>query len=119
MSKQALKRVRRALKMEVNRQPLDAFAWPGGYPLYYLFADGGVCCPDCANKEIVRIDEEMSEAGRKPRVQCGGYALAGVEANYEDPLLTCDNCGKFIDPAYLDEKELAVAREWRAPEDCP
>lgn len=110
MSKQAYKRVRRAVGLPVCREPLPAFAWPGGYPLYYFFADGGVCCPKCANREIGLIDEEMSASGRPPRVQRGGWALAGVEANYEDAFLSCDHCGEFIDPAYLDENELAEAR---------
>jgi hypothetical protein len=30
---------------------LPAYAWPGGYPLYYLCADNGVLCPQCANME--------------------------------------------------------------------
>lgn len=39
MSKQAFKRVRKSLGMEVCRKPLDSFAWPGGYPMFYVFTD--------------------------------------------------------------------------------
>ena len=37
---------------------LPAYAWPGGYPLYYLCADGGILCPQCANKEPAVLESE-------------------------------------------------------------
>jgi hypothetical protein len=95
MSKQALKRVRRSLKMEVNRKPLNGFAWPGGYPLYYVCADGGCLCPDCANAEI----DLVAVANRDGDKQ---WHIIGVEANYEDESLCCDHCGKPIPAAYAD-----------------
>ncbi len=30
---------------------LSSYAWPGGYPIYYLDGESGVLCPKCANKE--------------------------------------------------------------------
>lgn len=103
MSNQARKRVRRALGLEVSRQPLPAFAWPGGYPLYYPFSDGGVCCPECVNREIVLVDDDMRDARRfgcRPRR--GGFAVESPEANYEDADLVCDHCGQAIPAAYAD-----------------
>lgn len=107
MSKQAFKRVRRALGMEVNRKPLDAYAFPGGYPLFYLFADGGCICPECANENIELIDAETRDlnAGRafNPRGRTdrrGGWALDAVDTNWEDDSLTCDHCGESIESAY-------------------
>jgi len=32
---------------------LPAFAWPGGYPMYYVTTDGCVLCPSCANEAPV------------------------------------------------------------------
>ena len=93
MSKQALKRVRKDVGLPVCRDTLPSFAWPGGYPLYYLFKDGGVCCPSCANKNIVEID-----AGRNN--SHGGWELCGVETNYDDDAMTCDHCHKSIPAAY-------------------
>lgn len=112
MSKQAFKRVRRALKMECTRKPLDSFAWPGGYPLFYLFADGGVICPKCANENIAEIDAAMrDERGNRPHSSgCGGWSICDVDINYEDAALLCDHCGEFIDPAYVTGAELLAAR---------
>ena len=33
----------------------NKYAWPGGYPLYLLCADGEVICPDCAKKEWKQV----------------------------------------------------------------
>jgi hypothetical protein len=100
MSKQAFKRVRRALKLEVSRKPLDAYAWPGGYPMFYVFADGGCICPNCANRNITEIDEAM-RTGRG-RNSHGGWAIEGADVNYEDAELTCDHCHKTIEAAYAE-----------------
>jgi hypothetical protein len=100
MSKQAFKRVRRAIGMQVNRDELPAYAWPGGYPILYVFADGGACCPACANRNIADIDSANRGEGR--RNSHGGWALGGWDVNYEDADLHCDHCGKPIDAAYAD-----------------
>lgn len=102
MSKQALKRVRRALKLEVNRKPLDAYSWPGGYPLFYLFADGGCICPECANANIGEIDAAIRDPrGNRPHPSgCGGWSIDAAEVNWEDDSLTCDHCGESIESAY-------------------
>lgn len=93
MSKQALKRVRKTIGLPVCRDPLPAFAWPGGYPVYYVFRDGGVCCPDCANRNIASIDRERTNSH-------GGWALAESDVNWEDDNLACDHCHDQIPSAY-------------------
>src|SRR5689334_3778894 len=32
---------------------LEAYAWPGGYPLIYLCRDGEIVCPACAVNDVV------------------------------------------------------------------
>lgn len=98
MSKQAYKRVRRSLSLPVNRESLPSLAWPGGYPLYYVFADGGACCADCANDNITDIDAAMR--GEKRWNSHGGWALGAFDTNWEDAKLHCDHCGKTIPCAY-------------------
>ena len=100
MSKQALKRVRRSLKLEVNREPLPAFSGPGGYPMLYVLSDGGCICPDCVNANIDEID--WANRGERRFNSHGGWAVDGFDINYEDADLVCDHCGKAIPAAYVD-----------------
>lgn len=59
------------------------FAWPGGYPLYYIDRAGFTMCPDCVNGR----DEEAGEP-------------EDVDINWENDSLTCDDCGDPIESAY-------------------
>jgi hypothetical protein len=66
-----------------------AYAWPGGYPLFYFDNEGAILCPKCAREfaHQVRTDK--------------GKPLADI--NWEDPKLYCDECGKRIETAYAEE----------------
>lgn len=90
MSKQAFKRLRKVVGIEVNREPLPAFAWPGGYPLFYLCHDGGVLCPDCVNANIDLISSKDRDSQ---------WDVRSVLVNWVSDL-TCDHCGKKIESAY-------------------
>lgn len=75
---------------------LPAYAWPGGYPVYYLCADGGVLCPTCANTEPAAWEADK---------HCPDYRqwrIVAGEVNWEDPCLTCDHCSKRIESAYAE-----------------
>lgn len=65
---------------------LPAYAWPGGYPLYYLDNKNNVLCPACANKS------GMSSAP------------VAVDTNWEDPHLHCDDCSQRIESAYAEDE---------------
>jgi hypothetical protein len=75
------RRLRARLGLAVN-EPLPKYAWPGGYPLYYIDGEDDVLCPRCANRT--------------------GASQTAVEydINWEDPELTCDDCGTVIKCAY-------------------
>lgn len=60
---------------------LPSFAWPGGYPLFYVTSAGLVACPDCANAET-----------SDPVTAC--------DVHWEGEPLQCDDCGKDIESAY-------------------
>lgn len=94
MSKQACKRMRRAIDLPISRDPLPSYAWPGGYPLYYVTSDGGALCPDCVNREIEQIDQSTRGHARD------GWALEGFGIHYEGAPIVCDHCGKEIESAY-------------------
>lgn len=100
MSKQALKRVRKEIGLPVCREPLPSFAWPGGYPLYYVFTDGGCICPGCVNENIAEIDS-ANRTGR-PFNSHGGWAVIAMDVNYEDAELRCDHCSELIPAAYAE-----------------
>lgn len=76
----------------------DTYAWPGGYPIYYVCTDGGVLCPSCVTKEYARIQESVRD-GRKD-----GWALEGRGINYEDSSLYCDHCNQRIESAYAEDE---------------
>lgn len=72
----------------------EAYAWPGGYPLAYVVADGGCLCPKCVNEHIfLTIDPEDDQ-----------FYVVDCFINYEDPHLMCDHCGTLIESAYGDEE---------------
>jgi hypothetical protein len=70
-----------------SKGKLDSYAWPGGYPLFYVTRDNMVICPDCANKEGMNEDQEP--------IAC--------DVNWEDDSLYCEDCGKRIASAYAEE----------------
>jgi len=37
---------------------LIQYAWPGGYPIYYLDGNNATLCPDCANAEYKRLEDD-------------------------------------------------------------
>lgn len=64
----------------------ESYAWPGGYPLFYISKQNNICCPECANREVDQSDE-----------------IIAMDINYEDDDLYCDDCGKKIESAYGNE----------------
>lgn len=67
---------------------LPAYAWPGGYPLFYLDKHDNVLCPRCANEQ----DPDGDDA-----------PVVG-DANWEDPSLYCDECSERIESAYAEDE---------------
>jgi len=74
---------------------LLAYAWPGGYPVLYLAADGGVLCPECANSKDCREAEEGDTQWR----------IISGDIHWEGPPAICDNCNKAIESAYGDPSD--------------
>lgn len=74
----------------------NPYAWPGGYPLFGVFHDGGACCAKCASSERESIGTTNGS---------DGWRLVALEVNWENPALRCDACGVQIDAAYGDCNE--------------
>lgn len=70
---------------------LPAYAWPGGYPMFYLDRECSTLCPKCAQKSL---DDEDELEKFKP---CA-YGI-----NDEDPTLYCDQCSERIPSSYAED----------------
>lgn len=62
---------------------LSSWAWPGGYPIYYLDKENNCLCPDCANRDVDQSQDVIA-----------------ADINWEDQTLHCDDCSKQIESAY-------------------
>ena len=76
---------------------VDKYAWPGGYPMFYLCEDGGVLCAgnECANG--LESKEAEPDYGRSQ------WLIVAADINWEDGSLICDHCGERIESAYAEE----------------
>jgi hypothetical protein len=79
---------------QVKNAARDAYAWPGGYPLFVLMTDGEAICPKCAKNNFGLIGRATRDGTR------GGWAAAGVDIHWEGLPLTCAHCGEDIESAY-------------------
>ena len=82
---------------------LPGFAWPGGYPFFYITQDNGALCRFCANGG--RGSEATTEATEDADPQ---WLIVASDINYEDPVLLCDHCQRRIESAYAEDHEDAV-----------
>jgi hypothetical protein len=76
---------------------LDAFAWPGGYPIFYLCEDSGVLCPDCA-----RTVDGDPEGYPQDDPQ---WHIVAADVHWEGAPMFCDNCNAEIESAYGDPEK--------------
>jgi hypothetical protein len=72
------------------------YAWPGGYPTFFICDDGAALCHDCVKKERRNILESISSKARD------GWHVVALDINWEDDMLSCDHCSEQIESAYGD-----------------
>ena len=72
------------------------YAFPGGYPLYFVCADGG-CLSFESVRENLREVIEAIKGKHDPQWQ-----VIACEINYENTGLVCDHSGKPIENAYQE-----------------
>jgi len=73
---------------------LQSFAWPGGYPIFYLAADNGILCPDCAN------GKNGSECQNPECQDEDQWRIVAAEIHWEGEPLVCEHCNGEIESAY-------------------
>lgn len=89
------------------RKSLNAYAWPGGYPVCYLARDG------CRDDETGKLDFNQHD---RTESACCATCTANVESwpdliivaeyiHYEGPPEYCEWCNGFTDSAYGDPAE--------------
>lgn len=71
-----------------------AYAWPGGYPLYFVTRDAAALCFDCVTREIKQVIWSIKN-------HCNdGFLVDHCVINYECAGLTCAHCDCAIESAY-------------------
>ena len=70
---------------------LPTWAWPGGYPMFYVDKECSTLCPDCANKSYHDPDEHEQ------------FRPIDYGINHEDPDMYCAQCGERIESAYAED----------------
>ncbi len=73
-----------------------AHAWPGGYPLYFIAADGEALSFDSVRANLRDVLGAFADPFEKD------WRVIGCRVNWEDPDLTCAHSGERIDSAYAD-----------------
>lgn len=81
---------------DVKHAIRNGYAWPGGYPLYVIMADGAALSCAAARDNWPAIVRSTLRNSRD------GWAAAGADINWEDTELFCDHSGERIESAYGD-----------------
>lgn len=82
--------------VEFTGKSWPPYAWPGGYEIAYIAADGGLLCHQCANSEIDLTSDPDAE---------DDWRIVASEINYESTDMYCAHCDRQIKPAYGDPDE--------------
>ena len=78
---------------------LEAYVWPGGYPVIYIATDGGVFCADCANGENGSLARTVDGPDDAPR---DGWKIEACDVFFEGHSEFCVHCNTEIESAYGD-----------------
>ena len=73
------------------------YAWPGGYPVYFITSDGEAL----SFKAVRENRREILEAIRDR--DNSGWRVVGMDVNWEDGELTCAHTNERIESAYADD----------------
>lgn len=74
------------------------YAWPGGYPCFWLMSDGEACAFGVAKSERRNMLEALRDNDRN------GWRPVALEINWEDAALFCAHTGARIESAYAEDE---------------
>ena len=81
-----------SLVKQVLRHP---YTWPGGYPLFFIMADGCTLSAKSARENYREICRAHIGGGHDTH-----WTIAAWEVNYEDEDLYCEHSNEPIECAY-------------------
>jgi hypothetical protein len=84
------------LKEQLRKGP---YAWPGGYPCYFITDDGAALSFDSVRENLRQVIWAIRHKSSD------GWRVIGCEVNWEDSSLYCDHSGKRIESAYAEREE--------------
>jgi hypothetical protein len=70
------------------------YAWPGGYPMYFITSDGAALSFASARAEYRNVIDSIAHG------HDDGWRIVGCQINYEDGEMVCDHSGEPIQSAY-------------------
>lgn len=80
------------------------YAWPGGYPMYWLMADGEACAFDVAKSQRREMLEALRDYQGAGNTYNNDWRPIALEVNWEDAALFCAHTGARIESAYAEDK---------------
>lgn len=73
------------------------YAWPGGYPCYFITSDGAALSFKAAKQEKRNILESLASRSND------GWRVVAMDVNWEDSSLICDHTNEPIPSAYGED----------------
>ena len=78
------------------------YAWPGGYPLYFITHDGAALSYEAVRQQWRQVVADHLDG------YSSGWLIAAAAMNEEDADLWCDHTGARIPSAYAEDDADAV-----------
>ena len=74
------------------------YAWPGGYPKFFITSDGEALSHQGVKQNIWQVLRDTRDKSRS------GWCVVGEDINWEDPELFCCHTSKRIESAYAEQE---------------
>lgn len=74
----------------------EPYAWPGGYPRYFITSDGAALSYKSAADNQDQIIDAIENKSND------GWRIVGCDINWEDLELYCEHSSERIESAYAD-----------------
>ena len=87
---------------DFRRDMRHPYAWPGGYPRFFVCDDGEALSFEAARENCRLILESLRDKTND------GWRVIGCAINWDDPMLVCADSGKRIASAYAEPEDKPV-----------